>query len=264
MCGWRNTYKLFGTFGLIVGLLGFLVIKEPKRNSFKDKSPPKEEFEAISGENKIVSSFREILTNPVLRFSGLATACRTFANYAFDFYLPTFFMQTYPSFTNEFSILMSFIVVSCGVLSSLIGGFLADKYSKHNHLAYSWICVGGSLLAWPFFTMAFLMPGGNFWAAMACISMRYLLGECFWSPNVAMIQNSVPQNKFSTIFGAINFFVLIAGCASTFVFGQIVNYLGCAQSPVVIGKLLAAFGGIGYVGSAVSWWKAGRAYKRMR
>jgi MFS family permease len=154
-------------------------------------------------------------------------ASRMFCAYAIDFYMPTYFMQTYPKFTNEFSVLMSIIVVSCGVMSSLIGGYLADKYSQKSHSAYSNICVAGSLLAFPFFTLAVLQRG-NFWLAMVCIAMKYLLGECFWAPNIAMIQNSVPQNKFSTIFGAINFFVLISGCLSTFIFGQLVNYLNCA------------------------------------
>ena len=156
---------------------------------------------------------------------------------------------------------MSLIVVCCGVMSSIIGGTLADKLSRKSDTAYSKICVTGSLMALPFFTYAFL-SNGNFWLAMLCISMKYLLGECFWAPNIAMIQNSVPNNKFSTIFGAMNFFVLISGCFSTFIFGQFVNYLGAAQSPIFIGRLLATFGFIGYMGSAISWYLAGKAYKK--
>ena len=256
--GWRNSYKFMGSVGLAVGLLGLVLIKEPKRGAFSDEKA--ETSEPPQEGNKILNSFKEIIVNPVLRFTGLATMCRMFAQYGFDFYLPTFFMQTYPQFTNEFSVMMSIIVVSCGVMSSLIGGYLADKYSQKSDRAYSTICVTGSLMAIPFFTYAFL-SNGNFWLAMACVSLKYLLGECFWAPNIAMIQNSVPNNKFSTIFGAMNFFVLITGCFSTFIFGQFVNYLGAAQNPLLIGRLLAGFGFVGYLGSAICWYFAGKAYK---
>lgn len=260
MIGWRGSYKFMGSVGVAVGLLGLIFIKEPKRNAFAEQKAVKSEPQEG---NKILNSFKEIIINPVLRFSGLATMCRMFSQYAFDFYLPTYFMQTYPQFTNEFSVMMSIIVVSCGVMSSLIGGYLADKYSQKSDRAYSMICVIGSLMAIPFFTYAFL-SGGNFWLCLLCVSMKYLLGECFWAPNIAMIQNSVPGNKFSTIFGAMNFFVLITGCFSTFIFGQFVNYLGCAQNPLLIGRLLASFGFIGYLGSAISWYFAGKAYKKAK
>ena len=96
MIGWRNSYKFMGSIGVTVGILGLIFIREPKRGAYSDeKSIDEDDVVPVEG-NKIVNSFREIIVNPVLRFTGLSTMCRMFSQYAFDFYLPTFFMQTYP------------------------------------------------------------------------------------------------------------------------------------------------------------------------
>jgi hypothetical protein len=57
---------------------------------------------------------------------------------------------------------------------------------------------------------------------------------------------------------AYQFFTILAGCASTLVFGSIVNYFNCAANPIMLGRILAAFCSFGYIGSAICWWLAGK------
>jgi hypothetical protein len=52
----------------------------------------------------------------------------------------------------------------------------------------------------------------------------------------------------------------MAGCMSTFLFGFIVNLLGCINNARMIGNILAAFCAFGYIGAIFSFWKAGKNY----
>jgi hypothetical protein len=78
-------------------------------------------------------------------------------------------------------------VVTAGLSSSISGGVLADKFGPKNPKAYSKISLIGSAIAWPFFLGAVLIQN-NFYLAMACIYVKYLIGECYRSPNITMIQ----------------------------------------------------------------------------
>lgn len=79
MMGWRGAYKFMGSIGVAVGLLGLIFIREPKRGAFSDEKSIDEDDVVPEEGNKIINSFQEILKNPVLRFSGLATMCRMFS-----------------------------------------------------------------------------------------------------------------------------------------------------------------------------------------
>lgn len=95
---------------------------------------------------------------------------------------------------------------------------------------------------------------------MGMTYLKYLIGECFWSPNITMIQKSSPPEKFGNFISAYQLFTIMGGCISSFTFGLLVNYFGIAANPIGIGRLLAAFATVGYGGAIASWWKAGKYF----
>ena len=104
----------------------------------------------------------------------------------------------------------------------------------------------------------------NFWVSITGVGGKYLFGENFWGPNIAMISNSCPPKKLGNYVSAQNFFNIIAGCLTTLVFGSVVNTFNLANNSAMIGRLLAVFCSIGYGGSCLAWWKAGKNYEKMQ
>lgn len=86
-------------------------------------------------------------------------------------------------------------VATGGLVSSITGGVLADKFGSKNPKDYSRICMIGTAIAWPIY-MVSVLTTNNFYLAMGCTYLKYLIGECFWSPNITMIQKSSPPEKF--------------------------------------------------------------------
>ena len=87
----------------------------------------------------------------------------------------------------------------------------------------------------------------------------------FYSPCITMIQKSSPENKKGVIYSAYQFYTVLAGvgCLSTILFCTFMDFLDCTNNPVMIGKLLAVFGTIGYLGGAASYFVAGKHFKIM-
>jgi nitrate/nitrite transporter NarK len=148
-------------------------------------APPtdeKKENLLVGVKNSIVNLFK----NPVTKWCSLATAFRFIGIFANDYFLPAFFLMTYPLKRKEFGLLYCLCVATGGLVSSLLGGVLADKFGPKNPKAYSKICMASCAIAWPIYVTA-VLTSNNFYLAMACTYLKYLLGECFWSPNITMI-----------------------------------------------------------------------------
>jgi len=138
---------------------------------------------------------------------------------------------------------MALIVVSCGMTSCVGGGLLADRFPTK----YSKICQYGSLLAWPFFIGSVLLTN-NFWLSLSFVALKLLLGDNFWSPNITLLQKNTHADKQGNMVSAYQFLNILAGCLSMVMFGCLAG-----TNPVQIGRNLALFGTVGYLGSAYCW-----------
>jgi hypothetical protein len=67
------------------------------------------------------------MKNDVTKWCTIAGMLRQFTMSTVDFYLPAYFLQTYPMFAKEFSALFALSVVVGGFSMSFGGGILGDK-----------------------------------------------------------------------------------------------------------------------------------------
>jgi hypothetical protein len=209
--------------------------------------------------SSFAQSLTDLIKNPVTRYCTLGTSFRKLGIFACDYYLPAFFMLSYPGYKAQFGVLFACCIVIGGLISSISGGILSDKYGRDDPKAYSKIACIGGLLAWPAFVTSVLVTN-NFWVSIGCTFLKYILGENFWSPAATMIKKSVPPAKIGNYISGYQFFMFMSGCISTFTFGTIVNYLGCATNPVMLGRILAGFCSVAYGGSIISYWLAGKHF----
>ena len=76
-----------------------------------------------------------------------------------------------------------------------------------------------------------------------------------------MIKKSCKPDEFGKLLGAYQFFNITAGCLTTLRVGFVANSLGWGKTTVGLGRVIAAFNSIGYVGAIISWWRAGKLLK---
>ena len=115
---------------------------------------------------------------PISRWTTLGASFRYFGQFASDYYVPMFYLTTYPNYRTQFALCFSAINMIAGFVSSLGGGMIADKFGKGRPRCKAWVCVLGSLIPLPFF-MGSVLITHNFWLSIACTAGRFLFGEPF-------------------------------------------------------------------------------------
>ena len=150
-------------------------------------------------------------------------------------------------------------------MSNVMGGYIADRYDYKSLRLKSWICMWGSILASVplIFCYSNIFGPFNFWFSCAMLAFKFLFNETWISPAITMMQNTCKPENQGTIVSGHLFYTTLAGTLAVFIFGQILNFLGAAQNPVIIGKLMIFFSLFGFVGSIPMFRKAGKHYERM-
>ena len=84
----------------------------------------------------------EMWVNATCRHTTIAGSFRFFGGFAIAFFMPQYFFETYPDDRALFSTLNSILVAVCGLLSTLIGGIIADKYEKEGfYMTKAYVCI---------------------------------------------------------------------------------------------------------------------------
>ena len=94
--GWRNTISAMGVLGLIFGVVSLLFMKEPERAKPEEGEEDCQVTEPVF--EKFKNSFKNMWQNPVTRYCSLAGGFRTMITFSCDYFLPLFFVLSYPDY----------------------------------------------------------------------------------------------------------------------------------------------------------------------
>jgi nitrate/nitrite transporter NarK len=84
---------------------------------------------------------KEIFINPTCRWICIAGSFRFFGGYAIGYYMPTFFGKVYPDSYLLYGTLNAFVVSFGGFASSMIGGFISDRFEHRNYMTKAYVCM---------------------------------------------------------------------------------------------------------------------------
>ena len=148
-----------------------------------------------------------------------------------------------------------------GLTSTLAGGILGDRLSKKNWMANAQMIIFGNLMATPLIALCVFSP--NFWFSMACTSLSILVSGTYLAPAITMMQNATSKKKTGIVVSVYSFYGVIGQALSPFLFGICENKFRAALFPRVYGYLILGFVALGYLGSAIFYYKGGRAYEKV-
>jgi len=125
----------------------------------------------------------------------------------------------------------------------------------------AWVSIIGSALAIPAVGLCTLTTT-SFHTSLFFMAVSYLVSECWMSPAVTMMQNTVKPEQTGSVVSGFLFYLTIAGCISTVVLNYFANLLGAPGAPHIYGKLIFAWSLFGYLASIPCFWIAGKHYKK--
>jgi MFS family permease len=208
---WRDAFFVAGGPGLLLAGLCLLMV-EPERH-------------AIAERPSLASSARDLLPRELFRRTTLGLAAYTFALGGFAFWAPYYIHERYGYEEGKASAVFGLLTVLGGAVGTLLGGRVADWYTRsctsdeEITRANLRLCAYSTAVAAPLTLLAVLAPSATvfFWTILPTeVALFFLNGPV----NVAVLR-SVPAELRARAM-AFNIFVI--------------HLLGDLWSPLVIGK----------------------------
>ena len=261
--GWRAAFYLCGVPGLLVGLLVFVTLPEPRRmlaRTVVSNSHPAA---------NLLSAVAELRGSRTFWMLALGAAMTGVVGYGGGAFLPSFFFRNHGEQLAQLGARFgmqpaSFLGVSlglaagvAGILGTLLGGKLADRFGPRNARAYALIPAGAALVCFPFYIYAMLT--GSVVSSILAMGLVNLLITVWSGPVYAAVQGLVQSRTRATAVAVLLLMInlvglglgpLLLGIVSDFVSGSL--GLGPAEGVrwAQVAITLAGFG------SAACFWAA--------
>jgi MFS family permease len=213
--GWHAAFLLVGLPGLLLAI-PVALLRSPTRGG--DDAVPSP-FVPEKGAEK-TAGYPTLLKNSSFICTTLAMAAMTFAIGGLAQWIPSFLYRMHALDVGKGNTLFGAVTVLAGILGTLAGGWLGDRWQKKSGAGYLLVSGGGFLIGAPFAVWAILAPGLN--SCMTAIFMAELFLFLNTGPlNTVIINVTVPAVRAMAF--AVNIFFIHA--------------LGDAVSPSIIGWL---------------------------
>jgi MFS transporter, Spinster family, sphingosine-1-phosphate transporter len=203
--GWRWAFYIVAIPGIILGLICFLQTDPRARSGVREerKRASKEDYLTLSRNRSFV-------------FNCGAQTAMTFALGGMAFWMPAYliFREQPPALATP---VFGGITVVAGLISTLVGGFVADRLQKRFSGSYFLVSGAGMLLAFPFFIATLFVPFPAAWVTLFLAVFFVFLNT---GPSNAALANVAPAKVRATAF-AMNILIIHA--------------LGDAISPPILG-----------------------------
>lgn len=202
--GWQAAFFIVGTPGLLLALLIGLTIREPRRTAHTEAQAVPA---PVSAENAadiqgsitdnvepaqsltIGQAIKTVLDRKWFWFTAGALGLLSFAGSAFEMWTPTFLMRIHGYSPAETGALSGLTEGLSGIIGTLAGGLLADKFGAKNKCWYLWIpaIVGVTMLP---FMLGFLHAAKD--SLLPFYIGSIISTSSYMAPIVAIVQSSMP------------------------------------------------------------------------
>jgi MFS family permease len=197
--GWRISLGIMSAIGTVIGAATMAFVKEPERGRYldeatKQKELAKKEAEAVvAAENKnknpikaFFDNISEVFKLPCAKNVLIASSLRNFGGIIIAAYLPVFFGKNFPGYKAEYALLNAVAVSVCGMVASISGGLIADKYESKSYMTKALICIAGCALSFPLVALGTLSTS-NFYLSVLCYGLKVLVSGTYSGPAITMI-----------------------------------------------------------------------------
>ena len=214
--GWRTAFLVAGVPGLLLALLVFTTLKEPRKAmSDAAKASAKAVHTSFGGTLKYLASKRSFW------FISFGASIKSFIGYGHTPFTAAFFLRVHEqevaAYADRFGLEpVGFVGIVFGLLigifvtaSSFLGGFIADRFGGRDLRAYCSVPAVSSVLMVPFTVIA-LLADTAVWALIWLVPVN-LLAALWYGPVYATAQTLVPPQMRATSASILLFIINMVG-----------------------------------------------------
>lgn len=213
--GWRTAFFVIGAPGVIVALLVYLTVRDPKRGAADGIASSE------SNATSMVDAFRFLWSQPAFRWIVIGSTLVQFLGTGVVNWLPSMLERSHGMVEDEVGVKLGLAIGVAGSVGTLIlGGLVADRLSKRDLRWGLWVLVIGELLLIPGYAFVLLAPTGDL--AISAFFLPAMLATFFMGPVLALTQALAPPDMRATA-GALLMFII--------------SLIGAGLGPVAVGLL---------------------------
>ncbi|MEO9470012.1 MFS transporter [Parasphingorhabdus sp.] len=215
--GWRWTFIILGLPGILLGIILYLTVREPKRGQF---FKPGAQQGGDDTQQPFMMTMRSLWKNTVFRRVVLANSFTNVPSFAFAIWMAPTLIRNFDVTQGEAGVYLGATLFVGGVPGMILGGYLADFLAKKNPKWRPWYCSVAMALTLPFWTLCLL--AGSLELTLALYIIGYVLLVSTQGAAISMVQSSVLPTE--------------RGTASS-ISSLTINLLGYGIGPALIGLM---------------------------
>jgi len=214
--GWRLAFIVMGLPGLALAILVHLLLKEPRQlPEFRPRHGTQESFLETLRALLAKRSFVHLLIAMVLYFM---------IAYGAAVFFPSYLIRILKIPLTQVGSAYGAVSAVASISGYIVGGFLADRATRHNIAWLAWLPAIGIVVSWPMLEAMFLVPTFTLFLALAAIG-GFALNAAI--PGMFAALHAICGSRRRAMAVALLFFFA--------------NLLGLGVGPVITGALSDAF-----------------------
>lgn len=211
--GWRSGFHVFGIVGIVYSLMLLYVLKD-----YKATEAEKAE-ELVTEKISLTGALKELFSKASFFILMIYFAVLGIVNWLVYGWLPTFFKDHFHLNLGDAGISATGYIQIGSFIGVVVGGILADRWTRKNNRGRLYVLIIGFTLGAPFL---FLMASTTVFSIAIIAMLFFGLARGFNDANMMPILRQVADGRYiATGYGFLNFLSTIIGGLMVYVGGAL-------------------------------------------
>jgi len=212
--GWRYGFQVFGLFGVVYSLVLLYTLKDKKTQDEEN-----EVDQSSLGAVTLAGSFKVLFQKSSYYILLFYFSILGMVNWLVNGWLPTFLKTHFNLGLGEAGISATSYIQIGSFLGVIVGGILADRWTKNNPNGRLYVLIIGFTLGAPFL---FLMASTSIFAISIMAMLVFGIARGFNDANLMPVLRQVIDSRYiATGYGFLNFLSTIIGGAMVYIGGAL-------------------------------------------
>ncbi len=203
--GWRNAFLIVGLPGLILAIIVFTTLKDPRRTGLVKQTAA----QATAGQMPLKDALRAMFSSRAFVLLVIAGSAAAFLGYGKITWITIFFQRTHGLTPGETGFWFGVVNGGAGIAGTMLGGYIADRYGAKNRRHVLTAPALGMVLTIPFALWAFMTD--NWFLALFLLIIPTLCNSLYYGPTYSSVQGLVPLRARAIAAAVLLFFQNLIG-----------------------------------------------------
>lgn len=204
MFGWRYAFVLMGLPGLLIGLVMYFTVREPKRGRYAAKG-------AEITQQPLGQTLISLLGNRVFMGLAIGWAVQIMIGYALAFWMAAVMLRNFDISTGDVGLYLGMAFLIGGIPGPILGGYVAEWLTKRDERWRAWL--PGAVSLGCVVPLAISLSSGAFWPFLIWFALAYAIYVASQAPILSGIQSAVEPSQRGFAVAVALFFNNLVGQA---------------------------------------------------